>query len=160
MQEGSLISLNEEAIIEDAAWDGFHGLSVSKGSQLQAGEVLQLYRGLWRVEEAFRVAKCTLKTRPIFHHTSQRIKAHVLLCFMNLFLESYLEKLLRRNGFILSPEEIKYAISQVHTIVIEDGSTGQKVEIQSSLTKDAKKIFSTLGLSTERTTTMKTSCCA
>ena len=70
------------------------------------------------------------------------------------------ERLLQRKGFSLSTEEIKYAISQVHTVVIEDSSTGQKMEMQSALTTDAEKIFSTLGISTERTTSMKTSCCA
>ena len=160
VKEGSLITLNENAIEEDAKWDGFHGLAVSNGSQLAVEQALARYHDLWRVEEAFRVAKCTLKTRPIFHYTPHRIRTHVLLCFMNLFLERYLEKLLQQVDTDLSPDRIRYALSQVHTIVFEDQSTGQRGEMPSSLCPDAEKIFLSLGIPTERETSMKKECCA
>jgi hypothetical protein len=61
-----LITLNEKAIEEDAKWDGFHGIAVSNSSKLTVERALSRYRDLYHVEEAFRVVKCTLKTRPIF----------------------------------------------------------------------------------------------
>ncbi len=82
---GSSLVLNEEAIEKDTEWDGFHGIAVSNSSGLTAEQALSRYRDLWHVEEAFRVAKSTLKTRPIFHWVPHRIKAHVLLYFINLF---------------------------------------------------------------------------
>ena len=160
VKEGSLITLNEDAIEEDAKWDGFHGLAVSNGSQLAVEQALARYHDLWRVEEAFRVAKCTLKTRPIFHYTPHRIRTHVLLCFMNLFLERYLEKLLQQVDVDLSPDRIRYALSRVHTIVFENQSTGQRGEMSSSLCPDAEKIFLSLGIPIERGTSMKKECCA
>jgi transposase len=155
VKEGSLVTLNEEAIEEEATWDGFHGLAVSNSSQLAVGQALARYHDLWRVEEAFRVAKCTLKTRPIFHHASHRIRTHVLLCFMNLFLERYLERLLQQKDITLSPDRIRHALSQVHTTIFEDQSTHQKGEMQSALSPDAEKIFMSLGISSERTTVMR-----
>ena len=77
VKEGSLLTINEKAIEEDAKWDGFHGIAVSNSAKLSVGQALARYRDLWHVEEAFRIAKCTLKTRPIFHWVSHRIKAHV-----------------------------------------------------------------------------------
>jgi transposase len=160
VKEGSLLTINEKAIEEDAEWDGFHGIAVSNSSKLSVVEALARYRDLWHVEEAFRVAKCTFRTRPIFHWAPHRIKAHVLLCFMNLFLERFLELLLRQNYKNLTPDRIRYALAQVHTICFEDNSMGREGEIRSSLSADAEKIFQVLGIPTERGAVLKPECCA
>jgi transposase len=160
VKDGSSLVLNEKAIEEDARWDGFHGIAVSHSAQLSVGQALARYRDLWHVEEAFRVAKCTLKTRPIFHWASHRIKSHVLICFINLFLERFLEYLLRKKNLAVTPDRIRYALAQVHTTVFEDQSTGKEGHMQSVLSSDAEKIFQVLDLSTERGTTSKAECCA
>lgn len=160
VKEGSLLTLNEKTIEEDASWDGFHGIAVSNSAQLSVGQALARYRDLWHVEETFRIAKCTLKTRPIFHWASHRIKTHVLLCFMNLFFERFLEWLLRQKGFDLTPDRIRYALAQVHTTVFEDQSTKREGKMQSMLSSDAEKIFQVLGISTKRGTALTTECCA
>ena len=151
----SVITINEEAVEEDALWDGFHGIAVADSARLSPELALSRYRDLWHVEEAFRVAKSTLKTRPIFDWSPHRIGAHMLLCFMNLFLERFLELLLRKNSTPLTPDRIRYALSQVHTIFFEDESTGREGVMRSILVEDAKKIFQTLGISMERTTVLK-----
>ncbi len=160
VKEGSLLTLNEKTIEEDASWDGFHGITVSNSAQLSVGQALARYRDLWHVEEAFRIAKCTLKARPIFHWTTHRIKTHVLLCFMNLFFERFLEWLLRQKRFDLTPDRIRHALAQVHTTVFEDQSTKREGKMQSMLSPDAEKIFQVLGISTKRGTALKTECCA
>ena len=160
VKEGSLLTINENAIENDAQWDGFHGIAVSNSAKLSVGQALARYRDLWHVEEAFRVAKCTLKSRPIFHWTPHRIKTHVLLCFMNLFLERFLELLLRKNNTELTPDRIRYALSQVHTIVFEDSSMKREGQMQSALPPDAEKIFQVLGIPIERSLILNTECCA
>ena len=157
---GSAVIIDEEAIKEDALWDGFHGIAVSNGSKMGVKEALSRYRDLWRVEEAFRVAKCTLKTRPMFHWTEDRIKSHILLCFMNLFLERFLELLLRKNQTTLTPDRIRHAIAQIHTTIFDDGSEESEGKMSSALTKDAEQIFRVLGIPTERRTVMEPKCCA
>jgi transposase len=160
IKAGSQLSLNEDAIEEDAKWDGFHGIAVSNSANLSVETALARYRDLWHVEEAFRVAKCTLKTRPIFHWAPHRIKAHILLCFINLFMERFLELMLRKNGFHLTPDRIRYALSLVHTTTFEDKSSKRVGIMLSSLTEDAQKIFLTLGVSTDRGTVLQAECCA
>jgi transposase len=86
VKKGSSITINQSAIDKDASWDGFHGIAVSNSSKLTITDALYKYRDLWRVEEAFRIAKTTLKTRPIFHWMPHRIKSHILICFMTLFV--------------------------------------------------------------------------
>lgn len=160
VKAGSLVTLNEKAIEEDAKWDGFHGIAVSKSANLTVGQALARYRDLWHVEEAFRIAKCTLKTRPIFHRSTERIKTHVLLCFMNLFFERFLELLLRQNNEPLTPDRIRYGLAQIHTTIFEDQTTKRVGNMHSVLTPDAKKIYRVLGISTDRTTVLQSVCCA
>ena len=88
-----------------------------------------------------------------------RIKAHVLLCFMNLFLERFLELLLKQNNMDLTPDRIRYALTHVHTIFFEDKSLKREGEMQSSLSPDAEKIFQVLGIPIERSVTLKPECC-
>lgn len=148
-KKGSDFSLNEEKVKEDEKWDGFHGISVSDDAGISYLEALSLYRGLWRVEEAFRVGKCTLQTRPIFHWTPMRIRAHVLLCFLTLYMERYLELLLRRRNTPLTPDRIRYAISQIHSVKFRDKVSGKQAVMDSVIPEDGKKIYEALALPTE-----------
>lgn len=150
VKKGSGLTLNEKAIQEDTSWDGFHGIAVSNSANLSVTEALLRYKDLWHVEEAFRVAKSTLKTRPIFHWKPHRIKSHVLLCFMSLFLERFLELLLRKNFYFLTPDKIQQALASVHTVYFEDKNSRVEGKMESILSEDAKKIFKTLNLSQER----------
>jgi transposase len=159
IKDGSQITIDEDAVECDAAWDGFHGIAVSNSAKLTVQEALERYRDLWRVEEAFRVAKCTLKTRPIFHRKPDRIRTHVLLCFLNLFLERFLELLLRMAGKALTPDRIKYALAGIHTIVFEDQSSSISGCMHSILSEDAKTIFEVLGIIGDRTTSQINDCC-
>jgi len=43
---------------------------------------LSKYRGLWQIEEAFRINKHDLKMRPVYHWTEDRIRAHINICFL------------------------------------------------------------------------------
>ncbi len=106
------------------------------------------------MEETFRIAKCTLKTRPIFHWTHRRIKAHVLICFINLFLERFLELLLRQNNVALTPDRIRHALAQIHTIIFEKKTSKDEGRMQSALSSDAEKIFRVLEIPIKRNTVL------
>ena len=160
VKKGSKVSLNQEAINQDAAWDGFHGISVSKGAGLSVREALSRYADLWHVEETFRVTKTTLKTRPIFHWKPHRVLSHVMICFITLFLERTLEVMLQKNGTPLSPDRIRYALSQMHTMIVKDEGSGKLGEIESELSEDAKAICAILELPTQRNSILHPVCCA
>lgn len=44
------------------------------------------YKQLLQVEDAFRTLKSTLELRPVYHRLEDRIRAHVLLCWLALLL--------------------------------------------------------------------------
>lgn len=54
-------------------------------------DIVDMYRGLWRIEETFRITKSFLKARPIFVRTEDSIEAHFLSCFVSLLILRILE---------------------------------------------------------------------
>jgi hypothetical protein len=59
--------------------------------QLSSQQVIDRYHHLWRVEQSFRMSKFDLEARPIYHQKEDAIRSHVLICFMALLIEKYLE---------------------------------------------------------------------
>jgi transposase len=60
-------------------------------TQLSSQQVIERYHHLWRVEQSFRVSKFDLEARPIYHQKEDAIRSHVLICFVALVIEKYLE---------------------------------------------------------------------
>ncbi|HOM91748.1 MAG TPA: transposase, partial [Rectinema sp.] len=54
-------------------------------------DIIEIYKGLWRIEETFKVTKSELKARPVFLSTEKHIRAHFLICFVTLLLMRLLE---------------------------------------------------------------------
>ncbi len=95
---------------------------------LSNSQVIEYYQELWHVEQAFRISKTDLKTRPIFHQTHESIKAHVLLCFMALMMGKFLEI---KTG--LSLQRIRDILWNVHEAHIIDTLTKKKITLQTNL---------------------------
>ncbi len=77
------LSLNEEAIKEAEAPDGYYLIVTSKTSW-QDEKIVDTYRELWRIEESFKLTESELKIRPIFVWTDAHVEAHFLTCFVVL----------------------------------------------------------------------------
>jgi transposase len=88
--------------------------------ELSDQAVVDYYHELWNVEKAFRMTKSDLRARPIFHHTEQAIKAHMVICFMGLMMSKYLEL---KTG--QSTRQIRDQLWKVHEAHLLDKRTGQ-----------------------------------
>jgi transposase len=53
--------------------------------------VVTRYHELYKIEQAFRIAKSDLQTRPIFHFKEEPIKLHMLICFMAMVVSKHIE---------------------------------------------------------------------
>jgi transposase len=82
--------LDEEKIREQEDLDGYYVLVTSEYEKT-ASEIIDIYRGLWKIEESFKVTKSDLETRPVYVSTEDHIKAHFLTCFIALVLARILE---------------------------------------------------------------------
>ena len=112
--------LDLEKIEQESKWDGFFGIQTNC-SFSSPDEILKIYHDLWKIEEAFRVLKSHIETRPIFHWTPKRIKGHITLCFIAFLLERTLELELKKNNISASPDKIREALNslQVSELIID-----------------------------------------
>ena len=63
--------------------------------ELDADATVRTYKGLSRIERAFRSMKSVdLKVRPIYHHLAGRVRAHVLLCMLAYYVEWHMRAVL------------------------------------------------------------------
>jgi transposase len=53
------------------------------------------YLQLTQAEDAFRISKSDLNLRPVFHQKTERVEAHILVCFLSLALWRTLEQWMR-----------------------------------------------------------------
>jgi transposase len=56
------------------------------------------YMRLSQAEDAFRIGKTDLNLRPVFHHKTERVEAHILVCFLTLALWRALEMWMHGKG--------------------------------------------------------------
>ena len=82
--------LNTELIEEEEKYDGYY-LIVTSELDMPDEEVIEKYRGLWKIEESFKITKTQLKSRPVYLKTQNHIEAHFLSCFLSLLILRVLE---------------------------------------------------------------------
>ena len=81
-----------EAITAEAALDGIYVVRTNLPKKLlDDAATVGAYKSLARVERAFRSLKTVdIHLRPIFHWTTPRVRAHVLLCMLAYHVEHYM----------------------------------------------------------------------
>lgn len=89
-------------------------------------ELWRTYIQLSEAEAAFRIHKSDLCLRPIWHHKQNRIKAHILICFLAYALWKTLQKWQSRAGLGDSPRTILSELSRIQSadvvLPLADGS--------------------------------------
>lgn len=86
----SILDINEDLVKEEEALDGYYMLLTSE-MNTPDDKIIDMYRGLWRIEESFRITKSELEARPVYVWTREHIEAHFLTCFIALTLSRILE---------------------------------------------------------------------
>lgn len=102
LNPGKALELDEAKLKEEEALDGYYLIVTSEYLE-SSDRIIEMYRGLWRIEESFRVTKSDLKARPVFVSREDHIHAHFLICFIALVMARILE--LKTNR--------KYSISRM-----------------------------------------------
>ena len=86
----SELDINEDLIREEEALDGYYVLVTSEMDEPD-DKIIDMYRGLWKIEESFKLTKSELEARPVYVWTKEHIEAHFLTCFVALTLTRILE---------------------------------------------------------------------
>jgi transposase len=142
--ENAEILLDEDKIQEDAKWDGLSG--VFTNSNLSNIECLSRYRGLWQIEECFRISKSHLKVRPIFHFSPKRIQGHIALCFLSLAVLKFTQLKLAQANVKITIQSLTDELSKVGSTLMEDKFSKTRFRLPSKLTETSRAIYKALGV--------------
>lgn len=148
-----LVNINYEKIEKDALYDGYFAIVTSE-LHYNEKKIREVYHGLWRIEESFRITKSDLAARPIFVRTKEHIKGHFLICFVALIIIRILQHKMNHS---LSVERIVRALHMcscsemtkgVIHVIMED--TYKKFKLQEN--KDGNEYYTLNLLETENET--------
>ena len=93
---GLNLSLKLDKIKEEEKYDGYYSIVTSE-KNLSDKEIRDIYKGLWKIEESFKITKSNLETRPVFVWTKEHIEAHFLTCFISLVILRLIESKTKRK---------------------------------------------------------------
>lgn len=86
----SQLSLDLDKIAEEEKYDGYYAIVTSEMDKTD-DEIIDIYRGLWRIEETFKVTKSELEARPVYLSRKEHIETHFLTCYIALVLSRVLQ---------------------------------------------------------------------
>ena len=102
-------SFDFEKLTEDEKYDGYYAIVTSEHG-MSDGDIIDAYRGLWEIEETFKVTKGTIEARPVYVSREDRIGAHFLICFIALVIIRLIGKKTNRK---YSPEKIISCLNRI-----------------------------------------------
>jgi transposase len=112
------------------------------------------YIQLTEAEWAFRIAKDELVIRPIWHQKAQRVRAHILVCFLAYVLWKTLAQWMHRAGLGHAPRTLLQELARIKSgdvVLPARGRSGQadkRIRLRCVTTPDAaqKVLLNRLGL--------------
>lgn len=156
--DGKNFTINEKAIVEDSAKDGYFGV-VTNVIDMNAKDIVDNYKTLWIVEDAFGEIKGNLRVRPIFHWTDQRIIGHLTLCFLAYYCEALMTNALREKKIVLESSAIDNGTIKERPLTVLEAMRelkeiravpvkvrGTTMWVRTDISGNAHKLFSAIGL--------------
>jgi transposase len=145
-----LRSVDLEKAEKDAMYDGYFCIITSE-LDYDDRKMRQVYGGLWRIEQSFRIMKTDLYARPVFVSKNEHIRAHFLICFVALLVIRIIQH--RMGEKALSAERISRALGAATCQVLKGGiihldDVGGAIAFQKIRNKKGK-LVDTLAFSNE-----------
>ena len=129
--------LRHDKVAAEAALDGLYVIRTGVRQRLMsADDTVRNYKALTTLERAFRSLKTVdLKVRPIHHHLTDRVRAHIFLCMLAYYVEWHMREAWREITFADEDQDAKptrdpvapaqrsqAALKKVQTHRLPDGS--------------------------------------
>ena len=114
-----------------------------------AEDLWRTYIQLTEAEAAFRIQKSELAIRPIWHQREDRVKAHILVCFLAYVLWKTLEQWQHRAGLGRSPRTILEELSRIQsTDIVLPTTDGRELRLRCVVRPDLAqaRLLDRLGL--------------
>jgi len=113
-----LRSVDLEKAEKNAIFDGYFCIITSE-LDYDERAIRQVYSGLWRIEQSFKVLKSDLDARPVFVRTNEHIRAHFLICFVALLIVRIIQHHMGEKA--ISAERIARALGAATCQVLKGG---------------------------------------
>ncbi len=139
---GGLLRVDKAKCKTEANLDGKYLLR-SSDPHLSAAEIAVGYKQLLEVERGWRDMKSVLDLRPVYHRLEERIRAHVVLCWLALLLIRIIETTTNQTWF-----HIRRDLDRLHvgTFTGPTGTFRQRTE----LSKAQRDLFAKLNITTPK----------
>jgi hypothetical protein len=158
--EKSTPQINEKSLEKEAEKDGFFGVITNiADKKMVASEIIAAYKHLWIIEDAFGEVKGSLKARPVYHWTDDRIVGHLTLCFLAYFCEAQITKVLREKQVELESLAIEQKIIEKRPLTVVEAMRelvevrafpvslrGHMVWVRSDIKGNAAKLLKAIGV--------------
>ena len=114
-RDKSVPYINYKKYMEDEQYDGYYCIVTNifndESNKFPDDKIIEIYQGLWRIEDNFRVTKNELCTRPVYVSREDRIHAHFLICYIALVILRLIHK---RLHYAMSTEKIIDTLSKIN----------------------------------------------
>jgi transposase len=112
------------------------------------------YMQLTQVEDAFRISKSDLYLRPVFHQKTERVDAHILICFLSLVLWRTLENWMKCRGLGTCARQLIEEVATVRRVDVvlpmraqgQESCTEVRLRVVTRPEARAAELLSRLGL--------------
>ncbi len=143
--------VDKEKAKKDALYDGYFAIITSE-LDYDATKIREIYHGLWRIEESFRIMKSDFDARPIYLNKRAHIRAHFLVCFMALVILRLIQNGMGKER--LSVERIAEALRGANCLLERGGyvrllDVGGKIRYEEIKDRKTGKLVPSLKFSRE-----------
>lgn len=135
------LSIDEEKIKNEEQFDGYACIITSE-TNYDYKKIIDTYRGLWRIEESFKITKNDIYSEAIYLGTEDHIKGHFMVCFVALLIIRMMQ--LKLN-FKLSAERIIRALNfccciKITNEVVQLVKNDSFLDYKKRITKDGNEV--------------------
>ncbi|PIE76875.1 MAG: transposase, partial [Clostridiales bacterium] len=111
-------TIDNDLIQEEEKFDGYYAIVTSE-LDMPDDEVIARYKGLWKIEETFKITKTTLKARPVYVRKDDSIEAHFLSCFLAVLILRLLEL---ETGGKYSPKKMIDSLNKANVCLLTENT--------------------------------------
>jgi transposase len=120
---GNAPEIDWDVALEEEKYDGYYCIVTNvfdegkERGEFPDDKIIDIYRGLWRIEDSFKVTKSDLDARPVHLSRDDRIRAHFLTCYIALVIIRLIQKRIKdHSGATYSPAELAGAMNNISCI--------------------------------------------
>jgi transposase len=143
LERGAFQFFECENLEREKAFEGKYVIQTEEPT-LGAVAAVQTYKELSEVERGFRALKDVIQMRPIYHHKSERVQAHIFVAALAFLLDRALEKKLKAADSALSSRQAIEALKTIHVVDITVGDVTKRGTTAG--TTRARQILTALGI--------------